>query len=74
MGALKMYFFILIKGKVTNFNEENLRDLGKGVISTIYKIYVESYKEQKILKESTYLKTLRKEISNLESKIYEFKN
>lgn len=39
--------------------------MGRAIVSTIYKLYVESYKEQKVLKESPYLKSLRKEISSL---------
>jgi len=36
--------------------------LGKALVGSIYRTYLEIYKEEKTLKESLYLKTIKNEI------------
>lgn len=44
------------------FNEEHYKQLGKTLILAMYRTYMEIYKEEKTLKESLFLKNIKKEL------------
>jgi hypothetical protein len=39
-----MYFLIFIKGKIVNFYEDTFKELGRDLLVSMYKVFVESYK------------------------------
>lgn len=50
----------MIKGKKQAFLKENYLELAKSLILGLYKTYLEIYKEEKSMKESVYLKEIRR--------------
>lgn len=52
-------------GTPFSFNEEHYKELAHTLVQSVYKTYLELYKEEKTLKESHFLKTTKTELQHI---------
>lgn len=48
-----------------SFQEEHYKELGRTLVQSVYKTYLELYKEEKTLKESHFLKITKTELHDI---------
>ena len=52
-----------------SFTEDHYKQLGRALVVAMYRTFVEVYKEEKTLKESVYLRSINKEISDIKQQL-----